>query len=313
MSETPRSFFRVSPLVLTLSLLLLFGLGFAIRIYDITDLPLDFHPTRQLFSAIKARGMYYQNLPDVPEWQRNLAVQMWKTKVTIEPEILPRLTAFLYQFTGEKLWVPRLLSSVFWLIGGVFVYLLSRELVSTDGAIVSLAFYLFAPYGIYASRSFQPDPMMVMSILAFWWLVWKWAVQPSWKWAILAGLLGGFAIFIKLVAAFFVAGGAFGALFGRLRVRNKMHETQLWVMAVLGSLPGAIWAINGLYIANFLKNEFAGNFISSLLSSLRHPAAIPLPSRPAQVQRASPPAWAGRNMPPPERPRPPRRQQRRCL
>jgi hypothetical protein len=267
MSESPRSFFGESPLVLVLTLLLLFGLGFAIRVYDIDDLPLDFHPTRQLFSAIKARGMYYQDLPDVPEWQRRLAVQMWKTKVTIEPEILPRLAAFLYQFTGEKLWVPRLLSSIFWLVGGIFVYLLGCELVSTDGAIVSLAFYLFTPYGIFASRTFQPDPLMVMSILVFWWLVWKWVGQPSWKWAILAGLLGGLAIFIKLVAAFFVVGGAFGALLGRLRVRNMILNAQLWVMAILGLLPGAIWAFDGLYVANFLKNEFAGNFIPSLLGS----------------------------------------------
>jgi hypothetical protein len=267
MAETRRSFFGASRLVLTISLLLLFGLGFAIRLYDLTDLPLDFHPTRQLFSAIKARGMYYQNLPDAPEWKKNLAVQMWKTKVTIEPEILPRLAAFFYQFTGEELWVPRLLSSVFWLIGGIFVYLLGSGLVSTDGAIFSLAVYLFAPYGIFASRSFQPDPMMVMAILAFWWLVWKWADQPSWRWAILAGLLGGFAIFIKLVAAFFVVGGALGALAGRMHVRKMIQEAQLWVMAALGLMPGIIWAFYGYYIAGFLKNEFTGNFIPVLLVS----------------------------------------------
>ena len=41
----------------------LFGIALAIRLYDLTDLPLDFHPTRQLVSIIKARGIYYQTHP----------------------------------------------------------------------------------------------------------------------------------------------------------------------------------------------------------------------------------------------------------
>ena len=200
--------------MLTFTLLILFGVALAIRVYDITDLPLDFHPTRQLFSAVKARGMYYETLTDVPEAKREFAIQQWKTRVTIEPEILERLAAFIYRYTGEQLWIPRLISAFFWLVGGIFIFLLTRDLVSTDGAVLSLAFYLLVPYGIYASRSFQPDPMMVVLIVAFWWLVYRWTNQPAWQWAILAGLIGGLAIFVKFVAAFFVVGGALGALLG---------------------------------------------------------------------------------------------------
>ena len=267
MVDTPRPLFGASRLSLAISLVLLFGLGFAIRLYDITDLPLDFHPTRQLFYAIKARGMYYQGLADVPDWQREMAVQMWHTRVTIEPEILPKLAALLYRFTGEQLWLPRSLSACFWLVGGLFLFLLARGLVSTDGAILSLAVYLFIPYGIIASRSFQPDPLMVMSILAFWWLVWRWANAPAWKWAVLAGLTGGFAIFVKLVAVFFVVGGGLGALIGRFRLRALIRNAQFWAMVLLGILPGAAWVVYGLFIAGFLRNEFAGNFIPSLLAS----------------------------------------------
>ncbi|MGW8250224.1 MAG: hypothetical protein ACWGO1_06250 [Anaerolineales bacterium] len=35
----------------------------ALRFYDLTDQPIDFHPTRQLRGAIIARGMYYDMLP----------------------------------------------------------------------------------------------------------------------------------------------------------------------------------------------------------------------------------------------------------
>ena len=47
----------------TIWILLILGLGLAIRLFDLTDLPLDFHPTRQLRSAIIARGMYAEMQP----------------------------------------------------------------------------------------------------------------------------------------------------------------------------------------------------------------------------------------------------------
>ena len=97
-----KSFFASSRVLFVLTLFLLFSTALAIRVYDLTDLPIDFHPTRQLFSAVKARGMYYETLSDVPEWQREFAIQQWNNKVTIEPEILERMAAFFYRFTGDN-------------------------------------------------------------------------------------------------------------------------------------------------------------------------------------------------------------------
>jgi hypothetical protein len=272
-----KSFFASSRLSLALTLFLLFGIALAIRIYDITDLPLDFHPTRQLFSAVKARGMYYETLPGVPEWQRDFAVQQWKTKVTIEPEILERLAAFIYRYTGEQVWIPRLISAVFWVIGGIFVYLLARDMVSIDGGVLALAFYLFVPYGIFASRSFQPDPLMVALIVIFWWLVYRWAdltpTHPpekrggSWRWAILAGLMGGLAILVKFVAAFFVIGGALGALLGCFKLRELIRNQQVWTMGILGVLPGGAWIVYGKLVAGLFGGDMSGRFVPTLLTS----------------------------------------------
>ena len=54
----------------TIALLVIFALGIAIRLYDLTDLPLEFHSTRQLLSALKARGMYYETRTDVSTEER---------------------------------------------------------------------------------------------------------------------------------------------------------------------------------------------------------------------------------------------------
>ena len=279
---------------LIIVLAMLFGLSLTVRLYDLTDLPLDFHPTRQLFSALKARGMYYETLTDAPAEQRQFAIQQGKLRATIEPEIIERLTVFTWKFTGEQLWVARIYSSLFWLLGGIFIYLLARDLFSKDGALFATAFYLLLPYGVLASRSFQPDPLMVALILGFWWAVNRWAqsltptsyraspntqhatrntqyasrISPpaSWLYVLLASLLGGLAIFVKLNAAFFVIGGALGAALGRASVRDLLRDKQVWAMIVLGILPGAAWVAYGL-ARGFLSQQFGGRFMPELFLS----------------------------------------------
>jgi 4-amino-4-deoxy-L-arabinose transferase-like glycosyltransferase len=153
------------------------------------------------------------------------------------------------------------------MIGGVFLFLLVRDLVSFEGAIVSTAYYLFFPYAVIASRSFQPDPLMVMMILGFWWMFARWIRFPSWINALLAGLLGGLAIYIKFSAAFFVIGPAFGLALSRLTFRDLLRNAQVWLMAILGALPALIYLVYGVFIRGTLGGQFVGRFIPALLLS----------------------------------------------
>ena len=57
MSKSSSSLFGRTRLISVGLVVLLLVLGLAIRLYDLSDLPLDFHPTRQLLSHLKARGM----------------------------------------------------------------------------------------------------------------------------------------------------------------------------------------------------------------------------------------------------------------
>lgn len=266
-SKPAPSFFASTRLKLIATLVVLFGLGFAVRMYDLTDLPLDFHPTRQLLGALKARGMYYQVHTNLPDWQRKMAIQQWKTRAEVEPEVLERLVAITYDFTGIQLWVARIYSSVFWLVGGAFLFLLVGELVSTDAAVISTAYFLFLPFAVIASRAFQPDPLMVMLTIAFWWLVVRWSKTEGWTWAILAGLVGGLAIFIKFVSAFFVIGAAIACVLPRLQGGALFRRLQIWVMAALGILPAGIYIFYGVVLKGFLGRQFGGRFIPALLLS----------------------------------------------
>src|SRR5258708_4436674 len=249
------------------TLVFLFGLGLALRLYDLTNLPLDFQPTRQLLSALKTRGSYEQTAPGIPEWQRAMSLQQWRTRAEVEPEIVEHLVAFTWRFTGEQLWVGRIYSSLFWMIGGLFLFFLIRNLVSTDAAVVATGFYLFNPFAVIASRSIQPDPFMVMVIILFWWAFHRWTKRQTWAFAILAGLLAGFAIFIKFVAAFFVIGAALGEALGQSNIRSLLRNRQVWLITLLGALPGAAYLFYGIVLNGFLGKQFSGRFIPALLLS----------------------------------------------
>ena len=161
-------------------LVLAFILALGIRLYDLDDLPLDFNPARQLFSMLKARGMYYAMTPGLPEWQREIAIYQWKSSPVIEPPVLEALVAVSYRAFGENLAIPRIYSILFWLTGGIFLFLLAQKLTDSNGAFFSLLFYLFLPFGAYASRSFQPDPLMVALIIAAVWASWNWRETGQW-------------------------------------------------------------------------------------------------------------------------------------
>lgn len=247
--------------------ILLTGLG--IRLFDLTDLPLDFHATRQLHSALIARGMYYQNLDSAPEWQRNLAVRQRQAEGLIEPPVMERLTAFTYRLAGgDYLWIPRLYSILFWMLGSVFLFLLAREIAGPNGGVLALAYFLILPYAAVASRAFQPEPLLVASLIAAYWGMLRWYRAPSWGRAVTAGLLAGWAIFVKSVAVFFIAGAWLGLLLAGFALRSLLCNRQVWVMALLTVLPYAGFHIYGVYITGLLESQFSLRFFPQLWTDL---------------------------------------------
>ena len=248
-------------LIATIALAFLLGLG--IRFYDLDDLPLDFAPTRQLFSALKARSMYYDMLPEsagVPAWQRDMAAR--QSTAVIEPPVIEIITALTYRVFGEYLWIARIYSILFWVIAGAFLFLLARDLASIEGAVVALLFYLFQPYGVIASRSFQPDPLMTALIVVAAWGLYRWRSVGTWKSAIVAGIAVGAAIFVKNVAVFPLGIAALAIVLER-GWRMSLKDRQTWAVAVLSVTPVAVYTLYGIS-AGFLGGQFAFRFFPSL-------------------------------------------------
>ena len=253
-----RSLLAPTKPVLWILLFIVFGLGLGIRLYDLFDPPLDFHATRQLHSAIKARGYYYQWATDKPEWQRQIALELGSREETIEPPFMEFITALTYLAAGgETLWIARLYSILFWLIGGIGLFLLSRTLAGIDGAIIAVLYFLALPFGIFASRTFQPDPLMTTLIIFSLWSALRWHRSATWGHAVTAGLLAGLAILSKAVAVFFVGPALAGMILAGLGFRKAIRSHQVWLIGLLAILPYAIYFIYASAIAGFLDQ---GNY-----------------------------------------------------
>ena len=248
----------------------LFALGALLRMLDSTDPPLDFHPTRQLRNAIVARSIYYEMRADLDPKHRDAVIKQRNAVGVYEPPILETLTAYGYRLIGRESWVvPRLINTLFWLIGGLALFDLARRAVNMDGALVVLAFYLVLPFSVQASRSFQPDPGMTMWIVLSVWALYRWGERPAWKWAVGAGLFGGMAALTKIVAAYLVGGAALGIVLAALGIRKALKNSQVWGMAALMAAPSLLYYLFG---HPSRASEYFVNWTLKLLHLLVDPA-----------------------------------------
>ena len=256
------------PIWFILISVVLIGLGLMIRLYDLSDAPLDFHSTRQLHSALMARGIYYQ-LTGEQSWQAERAIEQWKLEGLIEPPIMEWLAGSGYWLMDEvDLQIPRLFALIFWLLAAIPLILLTKRKFGYLAALIAAAFFLFYPYGIIASRSFQPETLLVLFLALFFMALIQWNDHRSWKWAIWVGLFGGIAILVKTVAAFFIAGMWLGWLLSSQNWKSLCKEKKLWVAFLLTVLPYALYLIYGLWINKGLGGQFSLRFFPSMWTDI---------------------------------------------
>ncbi len=256
---------ELSPFVRRLIILAFLFLGALIRLFDLTDPPLDFHPTRQLRSAIIARAFYYRSLPSAEEWQRQRVSEQLASHGLLEPPLFEWLVALTYRLLGaEHLWIARLYAILFWLVGSVGIYRLARAMTSSFGALVSLSYYLFLPFGVIASRSFQPDPLMVMLMVFSLWSLYRWYHFSGWRTTLYAGFWMGLAVFVKAVALFpLIAALVALSLVGK-GWRKTVRDGQVWAIFGLSLLPVLSYYLIGVLITGSLRSQVEGSFFPQM-------------------------------------------------
>ena len=235
-----------SPLLI--SLILLFVLGFVLRLIDLNDPPLDFHPSRQLRNSIVARDIYYRLSPDADPQKAKLATSYANSVGHYEPPIIESIVAMTARIVGNESYaIPRIWESLFWILAGIALFDLARRAISPWAGLAALAYYLVLPFSVQASRSFQPDPLMTAAFVAGIYFLYRWSEETSernqsWKWALLAGLFLGFAVLVKVVIAFLVGTCAVGMVLFTLG-RDFWKSKQVWTMAALMVVPAFLYYV----------------------------------------------------------------------
>lgn len=251
-----------------LLIMILFVLGAGVRLFDLTDEPLDFHPTRQLRSAIIARAMYYEGNPEIPTDEVEFARKQAAQTGLIEPPVLEFLSAAGYRLAGEELvWIGRLFSIGFWLLGGLVLCQLAMRIGGRPGAIAALSVYLLLPFGVIASRTLMPDPLMVALMVTAVWALYRWEEERSWKTALLTGAVTGLAILVKSVAGIILFPAFAALILGTMGIKAALKDRQVWAIGGLAALPTAGFYVYGIFIDGRLGEQFAGRFFPELYTN----------------------------------------------
>lgn len=250
---------------LTLGLLLIAAL--AIRSREITQPIVRFHPTRHYRSAVLARACFYDHTSGIPDWARKVANAARGMQVAGEPPLMEWAACAAYLTIGrENVAIPRALAVVIWVSGAIPLLLLAVRLASPTAAWLAAALYLFLPYGIVASRNFQPDQLMtVTSLWALLALV-RYHDERSRSRFFLAALAIGVAGFVKPMSVFLTVPVAFAPA---VRLKPDPHRVLSGVGVVAaGMIPPALYYGYSALFGSLVQDQMHMRFEPQLIPTM---------------------------------------------
>ena len=169
------------------------------------------HNPAVVYTAQMVRGEYFATA-DVPQWRREIALT--NQPPPLEPPVIQTVALIGYRLAGsEQLWIPRAFSALVWVIAGIFLFLGAKKIMRPEAALLGVAFYLFTPYGIAASRSFQANPTMIALSVTSYFVILHYFEQPSNRRLVFAIVVSAAAMLVMIYSAFTIC-----VLFGWLAI-----------------------------------------------------------------------------------------------
>ena len=247
---------RRSNRTLTLALILLLAVGLWVRVhsYGASSIIAE----RQFRSALIARAYYYESATSVPDWKLRLARITREREGVLEPPILEWLVAALYRVAGgEHLWIAASLSTLSWMVGAVFLFLLASRLLCRLGAFVATAVYVFNFLGIHLSISFVPDPLMMCFFLISLYGIVRYYERPTTAGLLVAAVLGAVSVLVKPMCLFGILGAFTAMMLQTRRQRKHMVDSRVVTFFVLILLPVAAYYGYGIAREQWLAAQSA--------------------------------------------------------
>lgn len=269
------------------ALVLVFVLGFLVRLYRFDNPIADWHSWRQADTSSVSRNFVEQGFNflyptyddisniasgfDNPQGYRYVEFPIYNAAQASLFMIFKTLTL--------EEW-GRVISILATLSGAFFVYLLVRKYSNEPSGILSAVFYLFLPYSIYYGRTILPDPSMAATILGGIYFFDKWIDLVSktktknskpqlnvYGYLILSTIFTACAFLLKPYALIFtlpmvyLVWDKFG--FGLFK------KWQLWIFAIVCVAPLVAWRV---WIGNHPEGIPASNWLFNGNGIRFHPA-----------------------------------------
>lgn len=199
--------------------------AFVVRLYRISNEPLDWHAWRQADTASVTReyvkhgidllSPQYHDVSNIPSGKDNL-----KGYRMVEFPMINALDAAIIRATGWPLALVSRLTSVFFSLGTLAsLFYLVKSLSGKKVAYLTAILFAFLPYSVYYSRVILPEPSMLFfatfSLAAFHF----WLQQKSWSWYLLSFVSLTLGFLMKPSVIFFLPAYAGLILYKELPVK----------------------------------------------------------------------------------------------
>jgi hypothetical protein len=216
--------------------------------------------SRELQNALLARQYYLGDGDGLPKWKQRVLRELHQLVRPIEPPILDVAAGATFRLVGgERLWIPRLWSTLFWLLGGYFLYRIATRVTRSEGAFFALALYLFWPYPAFISRLYQPDALMIALLLGGALSIVRYWEHPSRSRLAVAVIASGSAVVVKPGIAFVFLLGAFVAIaVSRRALAETIVGGRLPLFAALTVIPTGLYYVYSVHAHYFLAGQGDG-------------------------------------------------------
>jgi hypothetical protein len=216
---------------------------------------------REYTSAIFSRLFFFDENPAVESWRRDLARITMDRQPVLEPPVTEYLVAGLFRLAGhEDLRYARFLTSVFWLVGGLVMYILARGFLSSGEAVIATGYYLLLPMSVLISRSYQPDALMMLLYLTSLACIWRYFQRASVARILLAGGLTGITLLARPLVAFALAAAFISLVVWKLATGQRVVVSHLILFGLVSlALPLAYYG-NGIVGAGFMRWKINDSF-----------------------------------------------------
>src|SRR5262249_27506533 len=135
------------------------------------------------------------------------------------------------------------------------LYLIGKKIADADAALFGMAFYFFLPFAVVASRSFQPDPLMVMLMLASVFAILRYYDAPSNSRLANAAGASALAFVVKPGSVFAIVGAFLALAIGKQRIGRAVWSRASFVFIVVTLAPAILIYSYGILTGMFPIGE----------------------------------------------------------